>query len=120
MAAATVLKLTSVKDALGLPLRSNSPVSIRLSQNDLYQYRIVQSAKHSSLYATCIKAHISFMSTQSNIEVDSHTLLPTNVDFLAIFRNEITTILTPSTSEGGGWGWSCFSFWRSLITNPQC
>ncbi len=24
--------------------------------------------------------------------------------FLAIFRNEITTILTPSTSEGGGGG----------------
>ncbi len=24
--------------------------------------------------------------------------------FLAIFRNEITTILTPSTSEGGEWG----------------
>ncbi len=24
--------------------------------------------------------------------------------FLAIFRNEITTILTPSTSEGDGWG----------------
>ncbi len=23
-------------------------------------------------------------------------------EFLAIFRNEITTILTPSTSEGGG------------------
>ncbi len=34
-------------------------------------------------------------------------------DFLAIFRNEITTILTPSTSEGGKWGrwgWSRFSF----------
>ncbi len=43
--------------------------------------------------------------------------------FLAIFRNEITTIPTPSTSEGGEWGrWglSRFSFWRSLITNPQC
>ncbi len=43
--------------------------------------------------------------------------------FLATFRNEITTILTPSTSEGGEWGrwgWSHFSFWRSLITNPQC
>ncbi len=25
--------------------------------------------------------------------------------FLAIFRNEITTILTPSASEGGGCGW---------------
>ncbi len=24
--------------------------------------------------------------------------------FLAIFRNEITTILTPSTSEGDEWG----------------
>ncbi len=34
-------------------------------------------------------------------------------NFLAIFRNEITTILTPSTSEGcewGRWGWSLFSF----------
>ncbi len=46
--------------------------------------------------------------------------------FLAIFRNEITTILTiltPSTSEGGEcgrWGWSRFSFWRSLIMNQQC
>ncbi len=33
--------------------------------------------------------------------------------FLAIFRNEITTILTYSTSEGGEWerwGWSRFSF----------
>ncbi len=26
--------------------------------------------------------------------------------FLVIFWNEITTILTPSTSEGGKWGWS--------------
>ncbi len=43
--------------------------------------------------------------------------------FLTIFRNEITTILTPSTSEGGEWlrwWWSRFTFWRSLITNPQC
>ncbi len=43
--------------------------------------------------------------------------------FLAIFRNEITTILTPSTSEGSKWkrwDWTRFSFWRSLITNPQC
>ncbi len=43
--------------------------------------------------------------------------------FLAIFRNEITTILTRSTSEGGEWGrreWSRFPFWRSLITNLQC
>ncbi len=43
--------------------------------------------------------------------------------FLAIFRNEITTILTPSTSEGGEWrrrGWLRFSFLRPLITNPQC
>ncbi len=43
--------------------------------------------------------------------------------FSAIFRNEIMTILTPSTSEGGEWGWcgwSLFSFWGSLITNPQC
>ncbi len=43
--------------------------------------------------------------------------------FLAIFRNEITTILTPSTSEGDEWrrwGWSRFEFWRSLIMNPQC
>ncbi len=50
---------------------------------------------------------------------DWDATLPT---FLAIFRNEITTILTPSTSEGGEWGrwgWSRFSFWRSLITNPQ-
>ncbi len=49
------------------------------------------------------------------------TLLATN--FLATFRNEITTILTPSTSEGGEWGrwgWSRFSFWRSLITKPKC
>ncbi len=33
--------------------------------------------------------------------------------FLAIFRNEMTTILTPATSEGGEWGrwgWSRFSF----------
>ncbi len=40
-----------------------------------------------------------------------------NFHFLAIFWNEITTILTPSTSEGGEWGrwgWSRFSFWRSL------
>ncbi len=28
----------------------------------------------------------------------------TSTGFLAIFRNEITTILTPSTSEGGEWG----------------
>ncbi len=38
-----------------------------------------------------------------------------------IFRNEITTILTPSNSGGrelGRWGWSRFSFWRFLITNP--
>ncbi len=37
----------------------------------------------------------------------------TKIYFLAIFRNEITTILTPSTSEGGEWGrwgWSRFSF----------
>ncbi len=42
--------------------------------------------------------------------------------FLAIFRNEITTILTPLTSERDEWGrweWSRFSFWRTLITNPQ-
>ncbi len=42
---------------------------------------------------------------------------------LAIFRNKITAILTSSTSEEGEWGrwgWSRFSFWRSLITNPQC
>ncbi len=46
-----------------------------------------------------------------------------DTNFLAIFRNEITTLLTPSTSEGGKWGrwgWSRFSFWRFLITNPQC
>ncbi len=30
--------------------------------------------------------------------------------FLAIFRNEIMTILTPSTSEGSEWGRSHFSF----------
>ncbi len=33
--------------------------------------------------------------------------------FLAIFRNEITTILTTPISEGGEWGrwgWSRFSF----------
>ncbi len=51
------------------------------------------------------------------------TALTSKTDFLAIFRNEITTILTPSTSEGSEWGrwrWSRFSFWRSLITNPQC
>ncbi len=39
-----------------------------------------------------------------------------------IFWNEITTILTPLTSEGGEWGrwgWLRFSFWRSLITNRQ-
>ncbi len=44
-------------------------------------------------------------------------------EFLAIFWNEITTILTPSTSEEGEWGrwvWSRFSFWRYLITNPEC
>ncbi len=29
-------------------------------------------------------------------------------------------ILTPSTSEWTEWKWSRFSFWRSLITNPQC
>ncbi len=41
--------------------------------------------------------------------------------YLAILRNEITTILTPLTSEGGEWGRSSrFSFWRYLITNPQC
>ncbi len=48
--------------------------------------------------------------------------LPT-VRFLAIFKNEIMTILIPSTSEGVEWAWrrlSCFSFERSLITNPQC
>ncbi len=42
---------------------------------------------------------------------------------LAIFQKEITTILTPSTMEGGEWGrrgWSRFSFWKSLITNPEC
>ncbi len=30
--------------------------------------------------------------------------------FLAIFWNEIRTILTPSASEGGEWGRSRFSF----------
>ncbi len=41
--------------------------------------------------------------------------------FLAIFQNETTTILTPSTSDGGERerrGWFRFLFWRSLITNP--
>ncbi len=36
---------------------------------------------------------------------------------LAIFRNEIATILTLSTLEGGEWrkwGWSHFPFWSSL------
>ncbi len=45
------------------------------------------------------------------------------ISCLALFRNEITPILTPSTSAGGEWGrwrWSRFSFWRSLIMNPQC
>ncbi len=35
------------------------------------------------------------------------------LQFLAIFRNEITTIPTPSTSEGGEWGrlgWLRFCF----------
>ncbi len=49
--------------------------------------------------------------------------LHTALVFFVIFQNEITTILTPSTSErwsGGGGGCHVFSFWRSLITNPQC
>ncbi len=36
-----------------------------------------------------------------------------------IFWNEITTVLTLSTSEGGKLGRSRFSLWRSLITNPH-
>ncbi len=46
----------------------------------------------------------------SEINFCVHLLVNT---FLAIFRNEITTILTPSTSEvgeWGRWGWSRFSF----------
>ncbi len=42
--------------------------------------------------------------------------------FLAIFRNEMTTILTPSTSEGGEWGrweWCRFPFWRSQVPDYE-
>ncbi len=45
---------------------------------------------------------------------------PTAILFLVIFWNEITTILTPSISERGAWGWSRLSFGWSLIRNPQC
>ncbi len=40
-------------------------------------------------------------STPTELNMDLNFI---SLKFLAIFRNEIMTILTPSTSEGGEWG----------------
>ncbi len=59
------------------------------------------------------------MTNSNNPEMN----LPSSSLFLAIFRNEIKSILTPTTSGGSEWGrcrWARSLFWKSPITNPQC
>ncbi len=91
------------------------------------------------LWCVCMKffAALNFLHYSSNLQnflqrqILNTTFPPfidTKFSISTIFsdiskRNSDQTIRTLSNSEGskwGRWGWSHFSSWRSLITNPQC